>query len=305
MVEADGDPASGEVVADWVLTSGQADLAEGVDGPVDLSLAEQEWKYLFVLTNKLAVVARDTPLDETASDWTKPVSLTTYQIYDGGPVYDIPTVDGTLENVTLGPDPLANPLGIYYYDGSITIRSGVTIHGSLFCKDDIRIEGTNVHFQPFELPALHGSEDPVRLPVASCQNLIVKQTAGGSMTGLVAVFDKFQVDKSPDTVAFAITGRLITRKLYIKEREPWDSQNWPVLYGAYDDELDDDDTPTTPYFPVWLRDKHGLDPKPLITVLPDATAIRYHWHNSQNPVYLPHPDDEGLRWELVEWTDNP
>jgi hypothetical protein len=35
-VEADGDAAAGEVVADGVLPAGEADLAAGVDGAVDL-----------------------------------------------------------------------------------------------------------------------------------------------------------------------------------------------------------------------------------------------------------------------------
>ncbi len=274
-----------------------------IDGPVDLSFSEQTGKYLSVITNQLAVTANDTPPDEAAADWKKPVSLTAYQIYDGGPVYNIPTVAGTLENIALGPDPSTNPLGIYYCGASVTVRSGVTIEGSLFCLGDVRIEGTNVRFRPVELPALNGSDGSVRLPVVSCQNFTVKSTAGGSVTGLAAVFDRFQVDKSPDSVAFAVTGRLIARKFLLKERQPWEIEDWSKRYNEYRDDLDDPTTATTPYFPIWLRYRGGLGPKPQLTVKPDPTPVRYHWHNSQNPVYVPHPDDDGLRWELLEWAD--
>ena len=38
---------------------------------------------------------------------------------------------------------------------------------------------------------------------------------------------------------------------------------------------------------------------------PDATPARYHWRNSQDPVYVADPNDGGLRWDLREWTETP
>ena len=273
-------------------------------GPVDLPFSEQAGEYLTALTNQLGVAANDQPVSAAASDWVKPTSLTTYQIYAGGPVYTIPSVDTTLEDTSLGPDPLTNPLGLYYRNGNVTIRGNVTISGSLFCKDDINIEGANVRFEPVELPAVDGSQDPVRLPVATCQNFVVKPSANGSVAGLLAVFDKFEISKSPETVRFAITGRVITRKLYIKERQPWETLNWEDYYEDFEDQLDGAEGPVVPYFPVWMGYR-GRDPQPLLTVKPDPAPVRYHWHDPQYPVYVPHPDDDGLRWDLLEWTENP
>ena len=48
----------------------------------------------------------------------------------------------------------------------------------------------------------------------------------------------------------------------------------------------------------------GLDPESLLTIRPESIPVAYHWHNWDQPVYVPHPDDEGLRWHLLEWTDN-
>ena len=273
-------------------------------GPVYLPFSEQEWAHLYRLTNNLAVTAVDKRVDEAASDWIKPTSLITYQIYDGGPVYEIPQLGTTLQNVTLEPDPVSNPLGLYYRAGSISILDNVTIRGSLFCKDDIKIEGSNVHFEPVELLALHESVDPVRLPVATCQNFFVKPNAGGSLTGMLAVFDEFKIEKSPETVAFVITGRVIARKLFIKERQPWETLNWKDYYELFEDQLGGAEGSVVPYFPVWMGNQ-GRNPIPLLTIAPDATPVAYHWKKPYNLIYVPHPDDDGLRWDLLKWTENP
>jgi len=285
------------------------------DGPVDYPLGEQEGTYQVMLESLLGVTAYNVWINEVAADWVKPTSLTTYQIYEGGPVYTIPWLGTTLQNVKLAPDPKTNPLGIYYRDGSISIQDDVSIRGSLFCKDDIHVDGTGVTFEPVELPALHGEDDPVRLPVASCRDFIVEPTAGGSLRGLLAVFEDFEVKKSPDTVGFAIEGRLITRRLLIKEREPWNTADWGKLYDEYA-AARAADTAVTPYFPLWLAAAYKLSPKPLLTIGPDSgpLAYHYHWKYPSDQIYQRHfqfsedpydPNDDGLRWELVQWTENP
>jgi hypothetical protein len=271
-------------------------------GPVDLAFAVQDSLNYDALTNRLHVTAVNVPVREAAADWVKPSSLASYQIYEGGPVYAIPFVDGTLQDVSLGPDPLTNPLGIYYRDTTITLKGNVTIRGSLYCRDDIKIDGAKVSLQPIELPALHGSTAPVRLPVASCRCFFVTPNAGGSLTGLLAVFDRVEIQKSPETVAFTITGRVIAPRLFIKERQPWETLNWGSYYYAFLSQL----VGPAPvlYFPVWMG-QQGRDPKPLLTIKPDSGPISYHWHYPGNRIYEPHPDDDGLRWDLREWTENP
>jgi hypothetical protein len=271
------------------------------NGPVDLPFSEQDALYLYALTNRLAVTAANVAVNEAASDWVKPTSLGSYQIYDGGPTYTIPTLGATLQDTTLGADPLTNPLGIYYREGTVEIGDNVTIRGSLFCRDDIKIQGSNVHFQPVELPALHGSDQPVRLPVASCRSFLVGPTGGGELAGLLAVFEKFEIQKSPETMQFAITGQVVTHNFYVRERQPWESLNWGQYYFDFWYQLTHGGEAR---FPVWMGSQ-GRDPKPLLTVKPDSGPIRYHWHYPGNRVYEPHPDDDGLRWDLLDWTENP
>ncbi|MFH1919678.1 MAG: hypothetical protein ABIP48_07345 [Planctomycetota bacterium] len=270
------------------------------NGPVDIPFLVQAGVDLSALTGELGVTANNTPVSETAADWALPVNYTDYQLYPGGPIYTVPWVGTTLENVTLEPDPSTNPLGLYYRDGDITIRNNVTIRGTLFSKHDVRIEGTNVHFEPVELPALYGSQTPVRLPAVTCNKFTVKSTAGGSLTGLAAVFADYSVEKSSDTVQFALTGRLIARQLFIKERQPWETVIWGDRYTDFMAQF-----PVVPYFPVWMAGwGQGYNPQPLITIKPDASPIAYHWKKPYDPVYVPHPDDDGLRWDLLVWTDS-
>ena len=274
-------------------------------GPASLAFHEQDGWQLYVLGSLLGVVTQDMPVMDPASDWSKPESLIQYAIYEGGRVYAIPTIGSTLQDTTLAPDPVENPLGMYYCSSSLTIGNNVTIQGSLFCKDDIKIEGANVHFQPVEALGVYGSDGPVRLPVATCQKFTVRPTAGGSLTGLLAVFDEFEIEKSPETVQFSITGRVVAKKFFIKERQPWETLNWKDHYEDFEDQLDGDDGPIISYFPEWVRIMRGRDPNPQLTIKPDPTPIRYHWHNPGDLIYVPHSSDDGLRWEIVQWTENP
>jgi len=274
------------------------------DGPVHLPFDKQDWDHLYALRYKLSVPAVHRSKQEAASDWAKPESLVAYQIYAGGAVYAIPPVGDPLENVTLEPDPLTNPLGIRYRDGNVTIRDNVTIRGTFFCKDDVKIEGRNVRLLAVDMPGLYDTDDPVRLPAVTCKNFRVTRTGRGSVTGLVAVFDTFEMQRAPETAEFGITGQLVTAKLAIKEREPWNEVNWKEAYEEFEDQLDALEGPVEPYFPNWMGNQ-GRDPKPRVTIKPDPGPIRYHWHYPGNRIYLAHPDDDGLRWDLLEWTENP
>ncbi len=262
---------------------------------------EQNRKYVDVLRD-MDVTVNHEGVDEAAHVGSNPPSQSTYQIYPGGPVYTIPTLDWKVINTTLEPDPTTNPLGIYQRNGTLRIDENVTVRGSVFCTDDIRVRQGNVHFEPIELPGLHGSDGPVRLPVAYCKNFIVTYFGQADLTGFLGVFDQFLIEKSPDTRQFAVTGRLVMSKLLVKERQPWKGVAWDHRYEDFEDELEEGGTP---YFPVWMADwDRGYDPKPLITFKADPNPVTYHWKNPNDPIYVPHPNDDGLRWDLLEWTDS-
>jgi len=271
------------------------------NGPVTLPFWAQEAKYLFALQHCLAVTPVFTDVDEAAADWSLPGSATEYQIYPGGPLYTIPWLGSTLTD-SLEPQSTTNPLGLFYRNGDLTIEDDVTIRGSLFCQHDVKIEGANVCLEPVELPPTDGEEAPLRIPTLTCHRLVATATSSGRVTGLAAVFDQLQIEKSPSTQVLAFTGRVIARELHVKERHPWEQVNWADRYDEFEMQLAANDASAVPYFPVWMG-MRGYAPKPLVTFKPDPEPVTYHWKNPYDPIYVPHPDDDGLRWELLEWTD--
>ena len=77
-----------------------------------------------------------------------------------------------------------------------------------------------------------------------------------------------------------------------------------IRYDDFRDQLSGDDGPVVPYFPVWMG-LQGRDPEPQLTISPDSDPITYHWHYPGDRIYRAHDDDDGLRWDLIEWTENP
>ena len=269
-------------------------------GSVHLRLGDQDAKILSGLLFALVVSVIDTPPSSTAADWIQPTALSTYRIYSGGPLYAIPALSDTLEGTQLVADPINNPLGIYYRDGTLTARDNVTVRGSVFCRDDLRVEGAGMRLEPVSLPPLHGSTAPIRLPTAVCRNLLLRPKSSGTVTGLVAAFGDLNVEKAWETQSWAFVGRAICQRLNLLERQPWDTINWKA---AYDQFMKQVGSPTgIKYFPQWLA-AQGRDPQPRITIKPDQTTFRYHWHNPGSPIFVPHPDDPGLRWDLIDWTE--
>ncbi|HBO43704.1 MAG TPA: hypothetical protein DD670_07185 [Planctomycetaceae bacterium] len=245
----------------------------------------------------LSCSATSMGIDEVASDWVKPANLSTYQIYPGGPVYEIPQLGEVLSGIILEPDPRTNPLGLFYRHGNSTLEGNVSVRGTLFCRDTVEIRGANVRFEPVEMPPLFGETKPVRMPALTGQTVKVKPGSETEITGLVAVFDQFLIEKSPVTLPLKLVGRLVTRKLYIREREPWNTVNWQQNFTSFSPYA------SSTYYPIWLASK-GYDSAPRIKMMPDPELVQYHWTDCSGPIYVPHADDGGgLRWQMLEWNE--
>jgi hypothetical protein len=196
---------------------------------------------------------------------------------------------------------LTNPLGIFYYNGDLTIKSNVTINGSLFCKGNLTLAGANICFNPVELPGLFGAGTSIRLPAIICKNLTVNSTvSSSSIKGLVAVFNTFTIASASESQTFGITGRVISKIFYINQRTPWDSINWTNYYYYFLLQR----YYGIPYFPVYMGN-NSRNPKPLLTIQPDTTSITYHWPTPNASVLAINSIDGALRWEIVKWTETP
>ena len=268
-----------------------------ISGDIWLPYSEQSLTYFYYLYYYLQFGRHDKAVDEVSSDWTNYDNLTTYQIYPGGPVYDIEAFsDANQTGANLGPDPLTNPLGLFYRDTNMTLQGNVAVNGTLFCHGDLSLQGT-AQFTPVTLPSLYGSDKPVKLPTLTSHKLTVKPGSATTIAGVTAVFDEFKVETSSVTLPFSIIGKLIAKKITVDKRQPWDTADWDDLVTTYRYE----GTSTT--FPQWLVN-YGYNPCPNIKVSPDSTPVLYHWNNWDAPIFVPHDDDDGgLRWALLRWQE--
>lgn len=272
-------------------------------GRVYFDYGKQDWYVRDLLVNYMSVSTSHRETDTANADWIKPSCLSSYRLFPGGPVYQIPTVPSTLENRTLAASTITNPLGLYYTNYDVTFRNNVTVQGTLFCRERIRIVGTNVRFESVDIPSLHGASLPIRLPVATCRNFEVKPGASCTVDGLLAAFGEVQVDPGTPRGRLEVSGRIVAEDLDIREAQNWASVNWNQQFSDYVASLG----PTWIYFPAWMQ-VMGYPYAPTVHIK-QGDDVRYHWYRSGEPIFIPHPDDfsemdadedAGLRWELIE-----
>jgi hypothetical protein len=253
--------------------------------------------------------------NETASAGSAPIAhpgpVLTYRLYPGGKAYQPQVLEETLSNVTLQPDPGTNPLGIFYRFGSLNVYENVNVTGVLIIdgnpgEQDIQITGGPVNLQGITLPSLDGVHPGPQLPVAMVKDdFRIHEAASGSVQGLVAVWDECGFESGGQSTAFTILGKLVANTVYCESRSEWNraASWWHDSASSFFSQLADEDP--TPFFPVWLFSNHGLDPVPHLVIKPDGTNPSYHWHTWSLPVFVAHPDDGGLRWDVLEVRDVP
>ncbi len=261
-----------------------------------------------LLTNKLGLTVTNTSSTDTVT-WSHPGAVSAYQLYAGGPIYTVPSISTTLQNVTLQPDQLTNPLGMFYCPDRLHVNSNVTVRGTLITNTtvgDIFIDGTAVQVSGVSLPALEGTTTPVQLPVMLLRDdLRIFSGSQGSVQGLVAVWDEVEFKQGPQSsTSFTFEGRLLGKEFFVRGRDEWDQSVawWELAHAAFEWT---EDRGGTPYFPVWLQAFAGLAYTPRIRMQPAAGATSYHWNNLANPIYVPGTGDTGLRWEVVDWKEMP
>ncbi len=274
-----------------------------VTGRVDYDNESQEWYIRQILTGYMAVSTSDLDVDTANSDWVKPTCLTSYRLFPGGPEYSIPTLCGTISNRTLGSSVTENPLGFYYAACSLVLGCNVTVRGTLFCQEEIRVTGTNVVLESLNQLPVHGSSLPIRLPVAVCRDFTVRPSAACTVGGLLAAFGAVNVDAAASRGTFTLKGRLVAQDLDIHADSDWDCLGWAALYDQYYASL----TTGWTYFPMWMQSR-GYPYAPTVVIKPGDDAS-YHWYRTGESLYVAHADDfsqmdatetPGLRWELID-----
>ncbi|HVW37089.1 MAG TPA: hypothetical protein VHB99_07280 [Pirellulales bacterium] len=279
------------------------------------------------LSSTIGVTFADNHNDAPTSGWQFPGTLHSYQLYAGGAVYQVQQLGASLKNSKLAPDPIANPLGMYYADGDLSLGDNVSVQGALVARGAISVDGANVSLRSFGLPALAGSTQAVHLPAAISQgNFQVSaaprgETMQASVQGVVAAFGGFVIQSDSQAAAFNLLGQLIAADFTIKPRTEWqlspdpffNAVLWQYLWNSYSSQpgnqgggfgFGNGNNQPSQSFPAWLA-QMGLTYTPNLTFQPNPTPLNYHWKNPNDPIYVPASGDPGLRWDVVSFTDNP
>lgn len=282
------------------------------NGPLLTPFSKQTGATRNFLTSGQGLTLIDVPV-ATGVPVSFPTNTSSYQLYPGGKSYSLPVLQSlygnTITQLTLAPDPIENPLGIYLSNGTLFVDNNTTVKGTIITtgsEPDIRITGQNVLLQGQALPPIEGATVPTQLPVAIVKDdFHVLSSAQAAVRGVVVAFDEFSFIRGDVDTRFDMQGRAICNKLYLYGRASWDLSllQWQtdlltfntqkLLAGGIR------------YFPEWMKNLRGMDPNPLLTIKPDSPEIVHHWHAWDRPVYTASAEGVGLRWNLIDWIDNP
>lgn len=280
-----------------------------VTGPISIPNHQLDPKTRSLLNGSLGISTTDVP-QTTPANFNYPGPARSYQIYPGGASYTVPRLSGQLNSATLGPDPLTNPLAIFYASGDLSLQNNVTVQGTLIADGTVSIDGLNVNLQPLNLPALAGGAVPVQLPsVVAGNNFQVSPFSYGKAQGLVTAFNTFLILTGSQLSMFDLQGQVVASAFTIQPRWEWQMADpvWNAWWQNFNSQQGgnkgngkgNQGQQGIPYFPVYLQQFTWLINTPLLTIEPAATQVTYHWKNAADPVYVPATGDPGLRWDLV------
>jgi len=287
--------------ADMRPLSGPVSLPSNRISAANRGLLEQDLK----LTTNTVSATDSGPL-------SMPGPVSSYQLYPGGKSYTVPVLSSALSGVTLGPDPAENPLGVFTTHGAVSLYDNVTIRGTLIVDNGsssskVYMNGNNVQLQGVALPAVDGSTQETQLPAVIVRDdLNVASGAKGAINGLAAVGARYFVQQSGlSGTSFAHNGKIFCRKLALEGRNEWAQSEswWQTRLTEFLNQWLTAGTTPVPYFPNYLRNRN-LVPEPLTVIKSASTPVTYHWHNWSGPLFVPHQNDGGLRWNLIDWQEN-
>jgi hypothetical protein len=246
---------------------------------------------------------------------TYPAGVTTYQLFPGGQVYNVPRLQDVLvtpaKNQVLSTDPVNNPLGIFRSDGSWTFLQGSHFTGTLLCDSTtgaITIAGTGVKLNGVNLLGTEGSSAAYQLPVVMARNdVAVASMSNSTINGLVIAWNQFVVNPGVKTTTLTVTGRIFADGFQIGARNEWNAltqATWQTALTNFEGQY----APllfllglSEEFFPRWMeRSPYLLAAAPRIVFAPPAN-VSYHWPTFSQPIYVKADGDPGLRWNLVSW----
>lgn len=243
-------------------------------------------------------------------------SLARYRLYPGGKEYTAQIVSERLGRVTLSPDPVRNPLGIYVRYGRIELRDDVTVQGTLVTvgasSADTDVYGKNIRFEPSPdpIPQPPGIEDPIRLPaLLSADDTHLFDGSEIRWEGVVYCGDDFHVFSSSQSgTNVELVGRIAAKDIYFEPRDEFQQSAswWNDRFNEFWSQHDQEDGISN--WALYVEKLFGLRMKPrcVIEREPAGSLVYHHWPKRFESLFVPGDDDEGaLRWKLLRWSDAP
>ncbi len=280
------------------------------EGPIDLPRSRSSQEDLSLLSDDLKVALNDVAATNQAPLSHPQTAALTYRLYPGGKTYSaVEIFSSYLSNTELRPQVETNPLGLFYREGSLEVRDNVSLEGTLVVAGigstpDLHVNGEAVNLRAADVRPLHNSSEAIRLPVLLVKDdLRIHDGSNSQIDGVVAVWDDYEIRSGSQAVVHQLKGHLIARELKIRGRSEWASGDswWRARANHFLLQLGQ--ASPIPYFPMLVDSVNGLNVAPQLTIDPPAGSQVQHWNDWDQPIFVKHPDDEGLRWDLIEWTD--
>ena len=334
-----GDDAPGSSRGQYLRDLNAIRLAGGTDnrpltGPVSLSVSSADRDSYNMLTENLGVTTNNiSPTHSAPSSF--PEGVTTYQLYTGGKQYSVETLSSSVSSTNKKADPVSNPLGVFhatgdvYFSGSTKFVGTALIEMSGSTGGTLDLTGTGNNFEAVDLPPLYGTTTPIQLPVVIAENdVVARASSETTISGMVWSGDTFESAANSASGQLDIEGSVVAKTFHSYGNSFWASMGESVWQDAVAlfrlqkiNDLDLDvqsvanwsvffylPNKSFNYFPDLLDaalNGSGTFMDPVLTLQPKSIPVSYHWHDWSEPIFVPHPDDGGLRWDLIKWTDSP
>lgn len=270
------------------------------DGPLYLPYSRNP--DLSLLANELNLPVNNVSAGNSPP-FSHPGHISHYRLYPGGQEYQAQRLSWLLRDETLERDALVNPLGLYTRHGGLLVGRNVTVRGTLVTwgghiGTDISMGGNNITFEAVQLPPLAGDSSTYQLPaIAAGDDIRVYSHTHASISGAVYARDDYEITSNHGNVQIHLQGKLVCGDLEIQRKWSWHRLNWRRAMDDFEDQN------SIAYLPQWIEEHKGLASDPLVTIQPDSNGVVHHWPDWSQPIFVPHPDDGGLRWEVIEWKD--
>lgn len=254
-----------------------------------------------------------------------------YQLFAKGKLYSgeeltvspdsqdvVPNADYLVAPGAYTASPLTNPLGVFVSkQGSIGFTSSTSLNGLVLAVGssggaEVHLAGQDLVLEGSVLPALAGDATTYRLPViVAKEDVKVYDGTNRTINGWIVCGDEFHLQPGASSTTLTVNGGVFCSKLYLDHRISWvqTSSRWKSAYDSFKGGLlglIGDLLFPKDYFPGWLyenRSSWGIYLTPRLIFNATPAGVTNHIPDFSQPIYVPHGDDGGLRWNVVKWQE--